>query len=125
MITIIKPDFVFEDERGSLVQLVHEGFRQINSVRSLPGSARGGHYHAFNREAFYVVSGSFDVTASLGEESETRRFSTGDMFIIEKNVVHSMNYLEETVLVVMYDVGVELPGGGKDIIPAQGFLSQE
>ena len=56
MITVIKPDFVFEDERGSLVQLVHEGYKQINVVTSKAGVKRGRHYHKLNREGFYVVS---------------------------------------------------------------------
>ena len=43
MIKILKPDFVFEDERGSLVQLVREGYKQINVVVSKAGYERGRH----------------------------------------------------------------------------------
>jgi dTDP-4-dehydrorhamnose 3,5-epimerase-like enzyme len=43
MIKILKPDFVFEDERGSLVQLVRDGYKQINVVTSKAGVERGRH----------------------------------------------------------------------------------
>lgn len=116
MIKILKPDFVFEDERGSLVQLVREGYRQINVVTSKAGVERGRHFHALNREGFYVVEGSFTVEARLGEKKELFSFRKGDMFIIEPNVVHTFDYLEDSVLVAFYDRGVELPDGTKDII---------
>lgn len=117
MITIIKPDFVFEDERGSLVQLVREGYRQINVVTSKAGVERGRHFHRLNREGFYVVDGSFTVEAKLGDRCESHRFAKGDMFIIEPNVIHTFDYHEDSVLVAFYDRGVELPDGSKDIIP--------
>lgn len=49
MIKVIKPDFEFQDERGFLLQLVHEGFRQFNIIfqtgcfsgRSLPSREYG------------------------------------------------------------------------------------
>ena len=116
MIKIIKPDFVFEDERGTLTQLVHEGYNQINVVTSKAGIERGNHYHALNREGFYVVEGRFSLDASLDGKSESYEFKKGDMFIIEPNVMHRFVYLEDTVLVAFYDKGVELTDGTKDII---------
>ena len=116
MIKIIKPDFVFEDERGTLTQLVHGGYNQINVVTSKAGVERGNHYHALNREGFYVVEGRFSLDASLDGKSESYEFKKGDMFIIEPNVMHRFVYLEDTVLVAFYDKGVELTDGTKDII---------
>lgn len=116
MIKIIKPDFVFEDERGTLTQLVREGYNQINVVTSKAGVERGNHYHALNREGFYVVEGAFRLDASLDGAEESYEFRKGDMFIIEPCVMHRFVYLENTVLVAFYDKGVELPDGTKDII---------
>ena len=99
MIKILKPDFVFEDERGSLVQLVRDGYKQINVVTSKAGVERGRHYHALNREGFYVVEGAFTVEAKLGEKTEFFNFKKGDMFIIEPNVIHTFEYVEDSVLV--------------------------
>lgn len=116
MIKIIKPDFIFEDERGTLVQLIHEGYRQINVVTSKAGFERGNHFHRLNREGFYVVDGAFTLEASLNSQKETYEFKKGDMFIIEPNVLHSFIYHEDSILVAFYDKGVELPDGTKDII---------
>lgn len=119
MITLIKPDFVFEDERGSLVQLVREGYKQINVVTSRAGFERGGHFHRLNREGFYVVEGSFTVEVKSEGKKESYDFRKGDMFIIEPNVVHTFVYHEDSLLVAFYDNGVELPDGTKDIIPEE------
>ncbi len=116
MIKIIEPDFVFEDERGTLTQLVHKGYNQINVVTSKAGVERGNHYHALNREGFFVVEGSFFLEASLDGKKESHEFKKGDMFIIEPYVMHRFVYHENTVLVAFYDKGVELPDGTKDII---------
>lgn len=116
MIEIIRPDFVFEDERGTLIQLIHEGYNQINVVTSKAGVERGNHFHRLNREGFFVVEGAFLLEASLDGKSENYEFKKGDMFIIEPNVMHRFVYREDTTLVAFYDKGVELPDGTKDII---------
>lgn len=116
MIEIIKPDFVFEDERGTLIQLIHEGYNQINVVTSKAGVERGNHFHKLNREGFFVVEGAFLLEASLDGKTESYEFKKGDMFIIEHNVMHRFVYREDTTLVAFYDKGVELPDGTKDII---------
>ena len=45
LIQLMQPDFIFDDERGSLRQLVHEGYSQFNIVFSKKGVFRGDHYH--------------------------------------------------------------------------------
>ncbi len=116
MIKIIKPDFIFDDERGSLIQLFREGYSQVNVVTSKAGVERGRHYHALNREGFYVIEGSFSVEVRLNNKTEHFEFKKGDMFIIEPYVIHTFDYHEDSVLIGFYDKGVELPDGTKDII---------
>ena len=111
MLKIIQTDFEFTDERGKLVQLIHEGYRQINVITSKKGVVRGNHYHKRNEEAFYVVSGELEVDVN----DKIARFGTGDFFGIEANDRHSFRFLEDTILVSMYSDGVELPDGTKDI----------
>ena len=118
LIRFIKPDFRFDDERGSLTQLVREGYRQINVVSSRAGVVRGGHYHRENREAFYVISGSFRLCVSDGAQEEAYEMCQGDFFVVPPMVAHSFTYYEDTLLVGLYDVGVEHPDGSKDIFPA-------
>lgn len=114
----IKADFEFGDERGSLVQLVHGGWKQVNYITSVAGAFRGGHYHRKNREAFYIVSGGFELQLKDLEsgEEQTCNIKKGDFFIIAPNVVHSFKYTEDTALISLYDNGVELPDGTKDIL---------
>ena len=118
MIEILKQDFVFEDDRGALYQLVHDGFRQINAVYSKAGSVRGNHSHRLNSEAFFVIEGSFELRYGEGSGSGKRNFHKGDMFLIPPGVSHSFSFLEDTILIGMYDIGVELADGTKDIVAA-------
>ncbi len=115
MLEILKPDFEFSDGRGKLTQLIHGEIAQINYVESNPSSIRGGHYHKLNKEIFFIIKGEVDVTVKKDGESESYTFKSGDMFSIDKNVVHSFDYKTFTTLIVAYDKGVELPDGTKDI----------
>lgn len=108
-------DFVFEDERGSLVQLAHTGYQQVNVVTSKAGVLRGNHYHKQSTEAFYVVSGRVEVTLSRGNELEKIVFGCGEFFQISPYTVHSMYYPEDTILVALYDIPIEREDGEKDI----------
>ena len=42
LIKMLEPDFVFENEAGSLKQLVHDGWKQVNVITSVGGAVRGG-----------------------------------------------------------------------------------
>lgn len=111
MVSIIEKDFTFKDERGSIVQLIHDGYKQVNVITSKKGVFRGGHYHKLNKEAFFIVSGKLELIV----EKEKHIFSEGQFFGIDIGDMHSFNFLEDTVLVSMYDIGVELENGLKDI----------
>ena len=116
LIKILTPNFVFPDDRGLLVQICREGYRQINAVFTKKGAVRGNlHYHKHTKEAFFILSGRVRVTAVRGDFTEEREFCTGDMFLIEENVRHTFVYLEDTYLVGLYTAGVENPDGTRDI----------
>lgn len=115
MIEILKPDFEFEDERGRLTQLVNKGFKQINVIESKAGVLRGGHYHKLNREAFFIIEGEIELTVKNGVKEKRYCFSKGDMFLIPEFVNHDFYFISDTVLVSMYNNGVELDNGEKDI----------
>ena len=115
LIEITKPDFVFENESGCLKQLVHDGWKQINVITSLAGSTRGGHYHKYNKEGFYIIEGRFLLSTWKESEKETYEMKAGDMFVIPPYVFHTFDYHEDTVLVSMYSNGVELSETEKDI----------
>ena len=118
LIDFITPDFRFQDERGSLTQLVHDGWKQINYITSVAGSFRGDHFHLKNKEAFYVISGAFKLTLKHNQTNESAEYDikAGDFFIIHPNVTHCFTYTTETTLISLYDNGVELSDGTKDIL---------
>lgn len=115
LIEFMKPDFEFANEKGLLVQLVHDGWKQVNTIFSKGNGVRGGHYHKYNQEAFYIISGSFKLTVWQGEQREEYEVKAGDMFFIKENVFHTFEYHEDTWLVSLYSNGVELDEQHKDI----------
>lgn len=114
-------DFVVRNTKGNLAQLCHEGWSQVNVLTSPAGSFRGNHYHKENLECFYVVSGSIKVIFSSVDKQETdsQIFNEGDMFVIYPFVIHSLESISDTVLVALYDKGVEKESGEKDIWSAE------
>lgn len=111
MLKELEVDFSFSDERGTIVQLVREGYTQFNVITSKAGVFRGGHYHKENQEAFYIIKGSLELEV----EGTIHLFKDGDFFGIEPNDMHSFRFLADTTLVSMYSKGVENADGTKDI----------
>lgn len=115
LIEKITPDFEHTDERGALTQLIKRGYSQVNVVTSKGGVFRGGHYHKYNTEAYYIIQGRCKVTAYVENERESAEFSAGDFFRIGPYVTHDFDYAEDTILIAMYSLGVEMNDGEKDI----------
>ena len=115
MFELLQPDFSFTDERGFLYQLCRDGWKQVNVSKTVKGTFRGGHYHKQTREAFFIVSGEVAVTLENADEFETHIFKQGDFFTILPFVVHSFDFKADTLMVALYDKGVEKADGTKDI----------
>ena len=117
LIEILTPDFAFTDDRGTITQIVHEGFTQVNAVFTKAGKIRGNfHYHKTTKELFYIIKGRIRLIARLDDTAEEYIFSDGDMFLVNENVRHTFEYLEDTYLVGLYTSPVEKEDGTKDII---------
>ena len=108
-------DFEFQNENGLLVQLVHEGWNQINILDSKQGSKRGKHYHKENFEAFYIIKGKLKLILEQDGFLEETIFESKDMFMISPYQMHYFEFIEDTLMVSMYDKGVEYLDGSKDI----------
>jgi dTDP-4-dehydrorhamnose 3,5-epimerase-like enzyme len=119
LLEILTPDFVNKDERGMFAQLVHCGYSQVNVLSTVAGSQRGGHYHKENTEVFFVVSGKLTLLLSHDTVQEEYIFGEGDMFGIPPWVNHDLLFDIDTVLISMYDKGIEMPNGEKDIFSNQ------
>ena len=115
LIEWMEPDFVFHGEQGVLKQLVHDGWKQVNVIDYVAGAKTGNHRHKYNRDCFYVIRGSFRLTLWKDGETETHTIKAGDLFVVPPDVFHSFDYLEDSLLVALYDKGVELSDTQKDI----------
>lgn len=113
----IVPDFTHNDDRGSLVQLVREGYNQVNYIFSEADCVRGNHYHKINKESFFIISGELELLLEdmATGEREKVKFSAGDMFCVMPMVKHTFSYKKPTQLISMYDQGVELENGKMDM----------
>lgn len=116
-----KVDFQHLDNRGSLTQLIHNGFKQVNVLNSKKGVERGSHFHKHSVEAFYLISGSVEVTLWSKNKKEIVVFNEGDFFEIHPFVLHNMFFLEDCLMVQMYDEPVENVDGTKDIFMEDDF----
>lgn len=117
LIKILEPDFMFEDQRGTLTQITHEPFAQTNAVFTRANQVRGNfHYHRFTKEIFFVISGEVKVYARLEDENQECIFTSGDMFLIPENVRHRFDFFKDTYLVAFYTNRVENEDGTKDLI---------
>ncbi len=117
LIEILSPDFTFTDDRGTITQIVHGGFSQINAVFTKAGKLRGNfHYHEHTKELFFIIKGKIRLTVKYNGITEEYTFSDGDMFMVNENVRHTFMYLADTYLVGLYTVPVEKEDGTKDII---------
>lgn len=108
-------DFSFADSRGELIQIVHDGFKQVNVLRSYKGVMRGGHYHKQLNEGFFIISGSVEVTIKSNGLIEKFLYKKNDFFVIPPNVVHSMYFPTNCLMVQMYSESVVQEDGSKDI----------
>lgn len=111
----LQPDFEFSDSRGALIQLVHEGYEQVNVLKTRAGVTRGGHYHKETSEAFFVVDGCVEVLLEKDGVEQRIRFESGDFFCVLPFVWHTMRFDVDTMLVVLYEKAVEREDGTKDI----------
>lgn len=116
LIKFLKPDFEYNDDRGSITQLVHDNWKQFNYITSKAGIERGNHYHKNNKEAFYVISGAFEIELKniITNEVEKYNIEAGTFFSIDSNINHTFRYIKDTYLISMYSEGVE-KDGEKDI----------
>lgn len=111
----MEADFSFCDDRGMLVQLVHAGYEQVNVLVSKAGVIRGKHYHKETIEAFFVIAGGVTVDFEQAGKSCTETFRPGEFFCVFPWVRHTMRFTVETILVALYEHGIERADGIKDI----------
>lgn len=110
MISKLEVDFNHSDERGKICQILSIPNSQVNYLFTKKGGKRGQHYHKKNKEIFYIISGKIKIDAYEVANHDKKAdyiFEDGDLFMVEPFVMHNFTFLEDTQMVVIYDLGVE------------------
>lgn len=104
MIKFIKNYFEHRDERGLIKGLINFGcWEEINIIESDRGVIRGNHYHKKTQEVFIILKGKIRVSLqrvennSLVGKIDKYIVKKGDIFLVEKNVMHSFEVLQKSI----------------------------
>tara|TARA_Y100000385_G_scaffold120854_1_gene125663 strand:- start:3234 stop:3608 length:375 start_codon:yes stop_codon:yes gene_type:complete len=103
MIEFFDSYFNYKDERGSILGITNKNlWEEVNFTTSKKGAKRGGHYHKYTKELFFIIEGKIEVITQiinldnkLGEKT-INIVKKDDIFLIEPHVVHYFNILEDS-----------------------------
>lgn len=104
----IKP--AFEDERGSIFNVLEEPISHVAIITSKKGSIRGNHYHPNQIQYVYLISGSYEsISRSISKDSKEEKIvvEPGDLVITPPMVAHAMRFLKDSAM-------LNLTTGGRD-----------
>ena len=103
MIVFIDSYFNHKDERGSILGIINKNlWEEINFTTSEKGAKRGGHYHKYTEELFFILEGEIEVITQIInsdnklEEKTINIVKKDDIFLIDPYVVHYFNILEDS-----------------------------
>ena len=94
-------DGYYEDERGTIEDLLEGPLDSVTRIWTRQGAVRGNHTHNETTQWTYVVSGSLQVvTRRPGGEPFTEVVGIGDLVCEEPGIEHAWKALEDTVVLV-------------------------
>ena len=95
-------DTPFEDERGTIQNLLLKSFTSLAIITSKKRTIRANHYHKTDWHYAYVVSGRilyFERAVGSLEIPACREFRAGQMFFTPPDREHCMAFAEDTVFI--------------------------
>ncbi len=97
----MRPDF--EDERGTITNILQEPVANIALITSKRGTVRSNHWHKEDHHWIFVLSGSVQYSErNLDGSGVTHQvFSKGDRFFTPALKVHRVTFLEDSVILSM------------------------
>lgn len=102
MIKFFESYFKHKDKRGSILGIINQGnWEEINLIKSKKGSSRGGHFHKYTRELFYILKGKIEIkiqeikNKELVGEQKTINVNSNEIFLIEPNHIHTFKVIED------------------------------
>ena len=121
-VKIIKGSKIFEDERGKIANYeLSEPINWLGLITTKAKCLRGNHYHPFQEQKVLLISGSYvgvykDIN-NPDSEVECQLIQAGDIEVISPNVVHTMVFLEDSIIVNLVKGEREHENFGKHTIP--------
>ena len=105
MINVIKIKPAFNDERGSIFDIVEKEVRHIGIITSKKGVVRANHYHKKSIQYTFILSGKvefFEKDLRLkNPKTESVTLGSFDLVITSPMVIHAMKFLEDSVFLEM------------------------
>ena len=86
---VLQEESFHEDNRRSITQLFTADTKQVNVYQAKKGATLGNHYHKETTEYFYIVRGTVIYNTE-------RIFSTGDIFVVHPQEVHTLKCITDT-----------------------------
>lgn len=101
-------EYTRNDERGSLIQVNTDNWKQLNYLILKEGKSFGKHYHVHKKELFYVTKGK--VAFDVGGDVIIMERTDGSV-LIEPFDMHTITALEDSEIVEI----LSEPYDGKDV----------
>ncbi|MBS3136771.1 cupin domain-containing protein [Candidatus Woesearchaeota archaeon] len=99
---IIKIKPAFEDERGTISNILDAPISHVAIITSKKGSVRANHYHPHQIQYEYLVSGEYESYSKdlTKEPTETEKtiIAPGDLVITPANIAHAMRFRKDSVM---------------------------
>lgn len=89
---------IHKDDRGAFYGITHKHtWGEINFIETRKGVVRGGHYHKYTKELFYILDGEIDVFVKNLVSREEKNFvaEAGMVFIMDPYELHTFRTLTD------------------------------
>jgi len=118
-VIIKKIEPVHVDERGEITDLLNEKINHVGLITFKKGTVRAKHYHKQSIQSSYVLKGKFEVIVANPENLNEREIfilNTGELIVINPNIVHVFTALEDSDMIDMISLSREGTGYEEDVV---------
>jgi dTDP-4-dehydrorhamnose 3,5-epimerase-like enzyme len=89
---------ISKDDRGAFYGITHKyTWGEINFIETRKGVVRGGHYHKYTKELFYILDGEIEIFVQNLVSREERTFlaKAGMVFVLDPYELHTFRTLTD------------------------------
>lgn len=118
-VIIKKINPVYIDERGEITDILNERINHVGFITTKKGVIRAKHYHKESVQYSYILKGKFEVIVANPQNfNEREKFilNTGEIIIINPNIVHVFRALEDSDMIDMISLSREGTGYEDDVV---------